>query len=257
MSSENFIIFDLFTIFRDSMDLKNGIFLVETNKKCHNVTFLDLLQGRPNSFFLVAVNIFLKFILLIDWTWTCSTFLGAYRENVPPTHGLRFSEFFANFLFFFLSNFWDESSEHPPPSKIILCGCTYQLCWPGCKIRCWRYALCINDTRVWCARAHPQHVSVQFNTLEILSKNIPSFIFCYCSFLYSFSLKHILTSILCISCILRSVQLEWLDLKATFLVYSRILQRQLRRKQNYLRGQIQIFRGMGVWCISIFGSFTM
>lgn len=37
---------------------------------------------------------------------------GAYKENVPPTHGLGFSEFFANFLFFFLSNFFDES---PPP----------------------------------------------------------------------------------------------------------------------------------------------
>lgn len=175
MSSQNYLIFDLLTM--TAWTSKNEIFLVEPNK----ITFLDLLQaGRirePQLFSLIAVNIFLKFTKRKLIEHEVAPHFGAYKENVPPTHGLGFSEFFANFLFFSCPIFWMSPPPSLPPFKIILFGCTYLLWWPGSTIRCWRYALCINDTRVWCARAHPQHASVQFNTLEILLKNITSFIF--------------------------------------------------------------------------------
>lgn len=64
MSSQNFIIFDLFTM--TAWTSKNGFFLVETNK----ITFLDLLQagriGEPQLFSLIAVNIFLIYKKKID-----------------------------------------------------------------------------------------------------------------------------------------------------------------------------------------------
>lgn len=80
--------------------------MVETNK----ITFFDLLQaGRirePQLFSLIAVNIFLKFTKRKLIEHEVAPHFGAYKENVPPTHGLGFSEFFANFLFFFLVQFF-------------------------------------------------------------------------------------------------------------------------------------------------------
>lgn len=113
MSSQNYIIFDLFTM--TAWTSKNGIFLVETNK----ITFLDLLQaGRirgPQLFSLIAVNIFLKFTKRKLIEHEVAPHFGAYKENVPPTHGLGFSEFFANFLFFSCPIFWMSLLPLPSP----------------------------------------------------------------------------------------------------------------------------------------------